>query len=140
MVLAGNNSDPVRLLTTTRSSVLVTTSPPEEDDGMGTYGDEALILFAVIILLAGILRRYFGSDLDRTERKLAKARDYGLLSEVATVPSEQAATFVRDLLRSNGIRATTAPDDNGATQHVLVFPADAHAAANVLLQVNDGGE
>jgi hypothetical protein len=107
---------------------------------MGTYGDEALILFAVIILLAGILRRYFGSDIDRTERKLAKARDYGLLSEVATAPSEQAATFVRDLLRSNGIRATTAPDDNGATQHVLVFPADAHAAANVLLQVNDGGE
>ena len=99
--------------------------------------DEIAVLVAMIILLSGVLRWFFGSqttDGGRTERKLAKARDYGLLSEVATAPSEQAATFVRELLRSNGIRATTAPDDDGATQHVLVFPADAKAAADLLLR------
>jgi hypothetical protein len=98
--------------------------------------NEVLVLAAIIVLLSGILRRFFGSDTGggRIERKLAKARDYGLLSEVATVPSEQAARFVRELLRHNGIRATTAPDDDGATQHVLVFPADAKAAAELLLQ------
>jgi hypothetical protein len=100
-------------------------------------GDEIAVLASVIILLSGVLRWFFGSQTasgGRAERKLAKARDYGLLSEVATAPSEQAATFVRELLRSNGIRATTAPDDDGATQHVLVFPADARAAADVLLR------
>jgi hypothetical protein len=96
--------------------------------------DEVLVLAAILILLSGVLRRFFGSDTAGIERKLDRARDYGLLSEVATVPSEQAATFVRDLLRHNGIRATTAPDDDGATQHVLVFPADARAAAELLLR------
>jgi hypothetical protein len=98
--------------------------------------EEFLVLGAIIILLSGVLRRFFGSDIAgpvRIERKLSRARDYGLLSEVATVPSEQAAVFVRELLRRNGIRATTAPDDDGATQHVLVFPADAQAAADLLL-------
>jgi hypothetical protein len=98
--------------------------------------DEVAVLVAVIILLSGVLRWFFGSQTargGRAERRLARARDYGLLSEVATAPSEQSATFVRELLRSNGIRATTAPDDDGATQHVLVFPADARKAADVLL-------
>jgi hypothetical protein len=99
--------------------------------------NELLVLAAIMVLLSGILRKFFGSQTarsDRADRRLAKARDYGLLSEVATAPSEQAATFVRDVLRRNGIRATTAPDDDGATQHVLVFPADAKAAADVLLR------
>lgn len=99
--------------------------------------DEIAVIVSMIILLSGVLRWFFGSQttrVGRAERKLAKARDYGLLSEVATAPSEQAAIFVRELLRSNGIRATTAPDDDGATQHVLVFPADAKAAADLLLR------
>jgi hypothetical protein len=96
--------------------------------------EEVLVLAAIIILLSGVLRRFFGSDTARIERKLVRSRDYGLLSEVATAPSEQAATFVRELLHRNGIRATTAPDDDGATQHVLVFPSDAQAAAELLLR------
>jgi hypothetical protein len=98
--------------------------------------DEIAVLVAVIFLLSGVLRWFFGSQTSggRVERKLARARDYGLLSEVATAPSEQAAQFVRELLRNNGIRATTAQDDDGATQHVLVFPADAKAAAELLLR------
>jgi hypothetical protein len=102
-----------------------------------TVPDEVLVLLAVLFVLSGILRRYFGSDLPRIERRLAKARDYGLLSEVATAPSVKAAEFTRDLLRSKGIRATTAVDDNGTTQHVLVFPKDARAAADVLLKEDD---
>jgi hypothetical protein len=99
--------------------------------------EECLVLAAIIVALSGVLRRFFGSDTvgqARIERKLTRARDYGLLSEVATAPSEQAAVFVRELLRRNGIRATTAPDDDGATQHVLVFPSDAQAAADLLLR------
>jgi hypothetical protein len=96
--------------------------------------EEFVVMAAIIILLSGVLRRFFGSDTVRVERKLTRARDYGLLSEVATAPSEQAAIFVRELLRRNGIRATTAPDDDGATQHVLVFPSDAQAAADLLLR------
>ena len=102
-----------------------------------TVPDEVLVLLAVLFVLSGVLRRYFGSDVPRIERRLARARDYGLLSEVATAPSAEAATFVRDLLRSKGIRATTAQDDNGTTQHVLVFPKDARAAADVLLADDD---
>ena len=58
--------------------------------------NEVLVLAAMILLLSGVLRRFFGSQTagGRIERKLAKARDYGLLSEVATAPSEQAAAFV----------------------------------------------
>jgi hypothetical protein len=97
--------------------------------------DEALILIAMIILLSGVLRWFFGSDTGRrADRKLAKARDYGLLAEVATAPSEQAAKFVQDQLRRNGIRATTAPADDGVHLRVLVFPADARAAADLLLR------
>ncbi|HEX4703024.1 MAG TPA: hypothetical protein VH352_12900 [Pseudonocardiaceae bacterium] len=104
--------------------------------------NEILVLLSMIVLFSGVLRRFFGSDTagGRIERKLAKARDYGLLSEVATTPSEQSATYVRELLRSNGIRSTTAPADEGDGQHVLVFPADARAAADVLLRVSDTGE
>jgi hypothetical protein len=98
--------------------------------------EEALVILAVIVLLSGVLRRFFGSDTARIDRRLNKARDYGLLSEVATAPSEQAAVFVRDLLRSNGIRATTAPDDDGTTHHVLVFPKDARTAADLLLRAD----
>ena len=109
---------------------------------MGLPSEEALILFGAIFVLATVLRVTFGSDTartGRTDRRLAKARDYGLLSEVATVPSERAAAFVRDLLRGNGIRSTTAPVDDGVGQRVLVFPADQRAAADLLLGVNDNG-
>jgi hypothetical protein len=97
--------------------------------------DEALVLLAMIVLLSGVLRWFFGSDTGkRADRQMAKAADYGLLAEVATAPSEQAAKFVQDQLRRNGIRATTAPSGDGARLRVLVFPKDARAAADVLLR------
>ena len=44
---------------------------------------------------------------------------------------------MRDLLRRNGIRATTAPGEAGDTLRVLVFPADARAAADLLLKQDE---
>lgn len=113
---------------------------------MGLPSEEALILLSAIFGLAAVLRVTFGSDTARAgradrrlDRRLTRARDYGLLFEVATVPSDRAAAFVRDLLRGNGIRSTTAPVDDGAGKRVLVFPADQRAAAGLLLRVNDNG-
>lgn len=104
---------------------------------MGLGIPEVLVLAVVVFVLSAVLRWSVGSQTargDRMERKLARARDYGLLREVATAPSERAAGFARDLLRRNGIRATTAPGAEGGTLRVLVFPADARAAADVLLR------
>jgi hypothetical protein len=93
--------------------------------------EELLVLLAIGFLLCAVLRWSFGDG--RVTRKLHKARDYGLLREVATTPSDRAARFVQDRLRRGGIRATTAPDDDTGAVHVLVFPADARAAADLLL-------
>jgi hypothetical protein len=95
--------------------------------------DETVVLLVVVFLLAAMLRWVFGAQTSRIDRKLAKARDYGLLREVATVPSKQAAEFVQDRLRRRGIRSTVAPSDHDDRLRVLVFPADARAAADALL-------
>jgi hypothetical protein len=54
------------------------------------------------------------------------------------VPSHQAAQFVRDQLRHNGIRSTTAPTEDRAGQRILVFPADVDAATAALLHLHEG--
>jgi hypothetical protein len=141
MVLAGNNNGPcpcsqppVRGPTRARRRLVAATGP-DEDEPMGlSVPNEALILLAVVFLLSGVLRRFFGSQNAAADRKLARARDYGLLAQVATAPSERAAEYVRDLLRRNGIRATTVPGEDGTTRRVLVFPKDASTAAAILLR------
>ena len=99
--------------------------------------DELLVLGVVVFALTAVLRWSFGGREARAERRITRARDYGLLRQVATAPSEKAATFVRDLLRRNGIRATTAPGEADDTLRVLVFPADARAAADLLLKQDE---
>ncbi|HEX3791270.1 MAG TPA: hypothetical protein VHW44_25635 [Pseudonocardiaceae bacterium] len=105
--------------------------------------EELIVLALVLFLLSVMLRRSFGSDTarpTRAARKVARARDYGLLREIATAPSEQAAAFVRERLASHGIRATTAPGPEGGpagSLRVLVFAADAAAAADLLLSDSD---
>ena len=99
--------------------------------------DELLVLGVAIFALTAVLRWSFGGQDARAERKLAHARDYGLLRQVATAPSERAAAFVRELLRRNGIRSTTAPGEAADTVRVLVFPADARAAADLLLKQDE---
>jgi hypothetical protein len=94
-----------------------------------------LILLCVLAAFAGLMRWSYGSDTARPRRR-SRQGDYGLLREIAIVPSHQAAQFVRDQLRRNGIRSTTAPADGG--QRILVFPADVEAATAALLHLHEG--
>ncbi|WP_243866413.1 hypothetical protein [Actinophytocola oryzae] len=87
-----------------------------------------LIGLSVMALLAGVLRWASSLDTDRAHRK-----DYGLLREVAKVPSTTAARVVEERLHEAGVRATTVPDPEGNGLRILVFPADRDAAIRALL-------
>lgn len=88
---------------------------------------EAAIVFGVLGLLALLLRYFVGNDkrpvpdLDGT--------DFGLLSEVALVPTEEAANVLVRKLKENGVRATRS---RNAPYRVMVFPADVANARLVL--------
>jgi hypothetical protein len=97
-----------------------------------------LVLLCVLAAFAGLMRWSYGSDTARPRpRRRTRSGDYGLLREIAFVPSHQAAQFVQDQLRHNGIRSTTAPTDDGG-QRILVFPADVDAATAALLHLHEG--
>jgi hypothetical protein len=87
-----------------------------------------VIGLSVMALLAGVLRWASNLDTDKAHRK-----DYGLLREVAKVPSTTAARVVEERLQSVGVRATTVPDPEGNGLRILVFPADQATAINTLL-------
>ena len=96
-----------------------------------------LIVMCVLAAFAGLMRWSYGSDTARPRaRRRSRQGDYGLLREIAIVPSHQAAQFVREQLRDNGIRSTTAPAEDG--QRILVFPADVEAATAALLHLHEG--
>ncbi|WP_280269328.1 hypothetical protein [Nocardia wallacei] len=64
-----------------------------------------------------------------------EAEDYGLLVAAATVPSDDAARTVRNILRANGIRSTTGPAFRHPQRHhrrILVFAEDAARAYQVI--------
>jgi hypothetical protein len=90
-----------------------------------------LLVLPMFILLIGLLRWAFGDD-----RAIGPAEagggGYGLLREVASAPSRRAAEALRDRLRTEGVRATTALTEDGAGCRVLVF-ADDEAAARLVL-------
>lgn len=96
---------------------------------MGYYS--LLILLVVIGLLALVLRWASSLDTDKAHRK-----DYGLLREVAKVPSSTAARVVESQLKEAGVSATTVPAEDGVGLRILVFPADEAAAIEVLLHQN----
>lgn len=87
-----------------------------------------LIGLCVMALLAAVLRWASSLDTDKAHRK-----DYGLLREVAKVPSTRAAKVVEERLQSVGVRATTVPDPEGDGLRILVFPADQATAIRTLL-------
>ncbi|WP_280336320.1 hypothetical protein [Nocardia wallacei] len=61
------------------------------------------------------------------------ADDYGLLFPVATTATEDAAHYIRDMLRASGIRATTARSQmRSGCLRVLVFPEDAACAYDLI--------
>lgn len=85
-----------------------------------------LVALCAIGVLGLILRWGVASDSD-------KRKDYGLLREVAKVPSAGAARFVEARLSEVGVRATTVPDPEGEGLRILVFPADERVAIDTLL-------
>src|SRR6266536_865636 len=106
------------------SSQLVRTHQ-ESDNGMVST---LLIGLTVMLMFALLLRWASSLDTDK-----AHAKDYGLLREVAKVPSTKAARVVEERLQSVGVRATTVPDPEGNGLRVLVFPADQAEAIRTLL-------
>jgi hypothetical protein len=80
-------------------------------------------------LLALVLKWASSLDTDRAHRK-----DYGLLREVAKVPTSTAARAVETQLKQAGVAATTVPAEDGNGLRILVFPADQAAAISVLLR------
>jgi hypothetical protein len=87
-----------------------------------------LIALIAMGLFALVLRWASNLDTDKAHKK-----DYGLLREVAKVPSSTAARVVEERLHSVGVRATTVPDPEGNGLRVLVFPADQATAIDTLL-------
>jgi hypothetical protein len=87
-----------------------------------------LVGICVMAVFALVLRWASSLDTDKAHRK-----DYGLLREVARVPSSTAARVVEERLQGVGVRATTVPDPEGNGLRVLVFPADQDVAIRTLL-------
>lgn len=106
---------------------LAFTSPQDDNGGVSTLLVPVVGL-SVMALLAAVLRWASNLDTDKAHRK-----DYGLLREVAKVPSTTAARAVEERLQSVGVRATTVPDPEGNGLRILVFPADQATAINTLL-------
>jgi hypothetical protein len=82
-------------------------------------------LFVVLLWWASNL------DTDKAHRK-----DYGLLREVAKVPSSTAARVVEERLQEAGVRATTVPAEDGEGMRILVFPGDQAVAIRALLTID----
>jgi hypothetical protein len=87
-----------------------------------------LVGLTVMALFALVLTWASNLDTDKAHRK-----DYGLLREVAKVPSSTAARVVEDRLQEAGVRATTVPSPDGEGMRVLVFPGDEDVAIRTLL-------
>jgi hypothetical protein len=87
-----------------------------------------LVPLLAIAILALVLRWASSLDTDRAHRK-----DYGLLREIAKVPSSTAARIVEERLHAAGVRATTVPAEDGNGMRILVFPADQETAIKALL-------
>ena len=91
-----------------------------------------LVPLLAIGLLALVLRWASSLDTDKAHRK-----DYGLLREVAKVPSSTAARVVEQRLEAAGVRATTVPAEDGNGMRILVFPNDEKTAIQTLLELSD---
>ncbi|TWP53453.1 hypothetical protein FKR81_05725 [Lentzea tibetensis] len=86
-----------------------------------------LILSIVIGGLVLMLKFVFGND--RRPVPDLDGTDFGLLSEVAVVPTEEAANVLVRKLKENGVRATRS---RNLPYRVMVFPTDVANARLVL--------
>lgn len=93
-----------------------------------------LIAFAVVAILAAVLRWSFDSDVSRKQDKLFAAqqsKDYGLLRIVVVAEDMGEAQHLRERLAEAGIRATFAAAPAGHV-NVLVFSSQLIAARQVM--------
>lgn len=90
-----------------------------------------LTALAAMGLFVLLLRWASSLDTDAAHRK-----DYGLLREVAKVPSSTAARVVEERLQEAGVRATTVPSEDGEGMRILVFPGDRDLAIRTLLTID----
>ncbi|MEU7479219.1 hypothetical protein AB0A63_24750 [Lentzea sp. NPDC042327] len=88
---------------------------------------QTVVVFAALGLLAVLLRYFVGND--RRPVPDLDGTDFGLLSEVAVVPTEEAAKVLVQKLRRNGVKATRS---RNAPYRVMVWPADVANARLVL--------
>jgi hypothetical protein len=88
---------------------------------------QTLILAIVIGGLVLVLKFVFGDD--RRAVPDPDGTDFGLLSEVAVVPTEEAANVLVRKLKENGVRATRS---RNLPYRIMVFPADEANARLVL--------
>lgn len=100
--------------------------PTGESDNEGV----SVLLIGLTVMVVFVLVLRWASNLDTDK---AHSKDYGLLREVAKVPSSTAARIVEERLQRVGVRATTVPDPEGNGLRVLVFPADQDTAIRTLL-------
>jgi hypothetical protein len=93
-----------------------------------------LIAFAVVAILAAILRWTFDADIARTQEKLFAAQhgtDYGLLRVVGIAADMAEARALKDRLSEAGIRATFSYAPAGHV-NVLVFDSQLMAAKQIM--------
>ncbi|MGH3915975.1 MAG: hypothetical protein ACRDTC_21590 [Pseudonocardiaceae bacterium] len=94
-----------------------------------------LVALLVVGLLAGLLRWTYGTSRQHvappTEVGAHDSGDFGLLRQVAVVPSAEAAEVLR-ILAADGIRATVGPTADNLSRRVLVFDEDEPIAKLVL--------
>lgn len=98
----------------------------------------ATALLAIVLLML-LCRWTFGSGTTAVLPKWdRRRRDYGLLVPVAFVPTYARAEQIRLHLADNGIRGTVAVSQGPRLgMDVLVFPADAKAAQDLLRSYSD---
>ncbi|MBW4716473.1 hypothetical protein [Saccharothrix obliqua] len=89
---------------------------------------QVLLLVVVLAALGFVLRWAFGND--RRGVPDHTGDDFGLLTEVAVVPTPEAADVLARRLRGAGIRTNVV--HRGGAHRLLVFPADV-ANAKLLL-------
>jgi hypothetical protein len=111
------------------------------DAGSYHFAVGPLIALAVVGLLALALRWTFGAAHPGPARPAAAGTDgeYGLLAEIAVVPSLAEANALRAVLSDAGIRSTAAIADRGRAR-VLVFHADADLARVLAGQAHFGDD
>ncbi|MFD9703353.1 hypothetical protein [Lentzea sp. NPDC059081] len=88
---------------------------------------QTAVVFGALGLLALVLRYFAGND--RRAVPDLDGTDFGLLNEVALVPTEEAAIVLVQKLKANGVRATRS---RHAPYRIMVFPQDVANARLVL--------